>query len=50
MSSLFNVGSMLELSEAIRDYHDSVGLPQMVSYAMFSLEFWMKHIFGNGFN
>lgn len=23
---------MLELSEAIRDYHDHIGLPQMVSY------------------
>lgn len=25
------VGGMLELSEAIRDYHDHTGLPQMVS-------------------
>lgn len=25
-----NVGGMLELSEAIRDYHDHTGLPQMV--------------------
>lgn len=28
-----NVGGMLELSEAIRDYHDHIGLPQMVSLA-----------------
>lgn len=26
----FNAGTMLELSEAIRDYHDHTGLPQMV--------------------
>jgi len=26
----YNTGEMLELSEAIRDYHDHTGLPQMV--------------------
>jgi hypothetical protein len=26
-------GEMLELSEAIRDYHDHTGLPQMVCYS-----------------
>jgi len=30
---------MLELSEAIRDYHDHTGLPQMVCYAMTFLMF-----------
>lgn len=27
-----HLGGMLELSEAIRDYHDHIGLPHMVSY------------------
>jgi len=26
----FNLGGMLELAEAIRDYHDHIGLPYMV--------------------
>lgn len=29
-----NVGGMLELSEAIRDFHDHTDLPQMVSYQL----------------
>lgn len=36
----FNAGTMLELSEAIRDYHDHTGLPQMVCYVMAFLMFW----------
>ena len=32
---LINVGGMLELSEAIRDYHDNTGLPHMVSFNVF---------------
>lgn len=31
MPSSVGIGAMLELSEAIRDYHDLTGFPQMVS-------------------
>lgn len=34
IGNFFNAGTLLELSEAIRDYHDHTGLPQMVCYDM----------------
>ena len=40
---------MLELSEAIRDYHDHTGLPQMVSYdlrcTLHDVVYWLFFFF-----
>lgn len=54
MLSSVKTGAMLELSEAIRDYHDLTGFPQMVSMTCnphsllrFVFPFFLSHAVGS---